>query len=350
MTRTRWIYLTLALLLVANVAWHLYSRWGLITVQVDNRPLAQVLRSIEKQGGVTIRTDIPGDTPVTMHVHLVNLHEALETLSAVTECRWRLAYVFGPDKGAIATLLGTVAAGQRPDGWKTASYPLPPVGDIEANLPPDPRADRWTVKDVPTKTAQDYLEQGARSVSAAFVFPETWNPAIASAPSSGKVSSVASKLAARAGGAEQEVILLLRGPQSPDVAETDDESPRFNRGPRNWLSNKPGAGGSALAGLAAFAGMEERVRAEIDKLPPVPRTAALAELEERKAFMLSLQGLTPEQRRAKFEDLMNQPGMQERMDQQRLDREARQTPAQRQARAQKYQDRRAQYLTAGPAK
>jgi len=77
----KWIWL-MGLLILANIANYLYSNWGLVTVKVTDAPLSKIIRSIEWQGWVTIYTNLPPDTKVTMYADHVPLAEAMEILAA----------------------------------------------------------------------------------------------------------------------------------------------------------------------------------------------------------------------------------------------------------------------------
>jgi len=320
MNRNLWLFFLVAFLLVANIVWRIYSHWGLITVHANPQPISQVIRSIERQGGVTIRTDFAPDTPVTMNVTRVPLGEALESLATVTDGRYRLTYVLAPQKSDIAMVLANFAAGQPLDKWKTAYVRLLPVGDAPLT-PPDPRQDRWAVQPAQENTLQAYLEQGARNVSAAFLYPEEWNPPVSSAPSAGPVRKVVPKLAKLAKGQEQEVFFLTK-PRQRETAGAEDEAPREFMG-----------GGDALL---------QRMQAEAAKLPPAQRGAA----EERIEFAKSLAGLSREERRAKLEEFLQQPGIQEQLEQRSLDHDSRMTPQQRLQRAERYAQRRQQVRNA----
>src|SRR5271155_3198343 len=72
----------IAFLILANIISYIYWNWGLITVKVTDAPLSKVIKSIEWQGWVTIYTNAPPDTKVTMYVDHVSLAEAMETLAA----------------------------------------------------------------------------------------------------------------------------------------------------------------------------------------------------------------------------------------------------------------------------
>ena len=80
MLRNRYVLLggIFFFLLFVDIAYSIYSNWGLITVKVTDVPLNKVIKSIEWQGWVTIYTNLPPDTKVTMQVDHVPLAEAME--------------------------------------------------------------------------------------------------------------------------------------------------------------------------------------------------------------------------------------------------------------------------------
>ena len=345
MNRHRLLLSATVLLVVGAVVHHVWANWGLITIHSKKEPLAQVIRAIEKQGHVTLKTDLDPATPVRMNVDKVVVSEALETLAAVTDARWRLAFIVAGDKAAISTVVASLTAGQRPAGWKTAFVPTPPIGE-EPLIPPDPRRAVWTVAAPAEPKMQAYLEAAARQVSAMFLYPESWNPDVTSAPKSGPITKVVPRLASAAHGQAEAMFLLQKGGGGRPNFATGDP-PDAGGGP-------PDAGGLAArmaGGGRGFdpAAMEERAKAEIAKLPAAQRPAAEAELAERKAFFESLKDLTPEQRRAKFEELMSDPSRQEKMEARTAAQDARRSPAQRLARSHGYVDRKAQ-VNGGGAK
>ena len=346
MKRNHWLFALVALLLTANIIWYVIAHWGLITIHADNRPLAEVIRSIEKQGGVIVKTNLDLTKPVRMDVDNVVLAEALETLGSLVEARWRLTYFVAPDKGAISTALATFTAGQKVEGWKALYVPVPPIAEERA-LPPDPRNDPWEVKPAKEPTLQAYLQQASRNVAASFVFPESWNPAVKSAPKSGAIAKALPRLASAANGKYEEVFLLQGSSRGGDEGGGGGP-PESDGGPR--FASNGGSGGSRPFGRTNFDrdAMEERIRAEINKLPAAERAVAEKEHEERKAFFEEMRQLTPEQREARMEDFMNQPKNQERMESAISARDARRSPQQRIASAKKYLDRKAKL--AAPAK
>lgn len=345
MHRNRWLIPTTILLVLVGVAHHIWANWGLVTVHSTTEPLSKVIRQIEKQGRVTIKTDLDLNTPVHMNVDKVVVTEALETLAAVTDGRWRLAFFVAGDKATVSAGLAGITAGQKPEGWKIAFVPAPPIGD-QPDLPPDPRAAVWTVSAPAEPKVQAYLDAAARQVSAQFLFPESWNPEVKSTPKSGPISKVLPKLVSAVDGQSAAVFLLQKGggrfaggPGGEDGGGRPDaraDAPRPTDG-----TARPDGPGGRNGGFNREA-MEERMKAEIAKLPADQRPKAEAEMEERRAFFDSLKDLTPEQRRAKFEEMMSDPSRQEKMEARMAAEDARRSPQQRLERSKKYVERKAQ--------
>ena len=345
MNRNRWLIPLTAFLVVAGVVHHIWANWGLITIHSQKDALSQIIREIEKQGHVTLKTDLDPATPIRMNVDKVVVSEALETLATVTDARWRLAFIVAGDKAAIGTVVASLTAGQRPAGWKTAFVPMPPVGD-EPLIPPDPRLAVWTVAAPAEPKVQAYLEAAARQVSAMFLYPEGWNPDVTSAPKTGPISKVLPRFASAAHGQAEAMFLLQKGGGRPDFA---------GGGPPDAGGGGPPDAAGIAARLAGAGGgrgfdpaaMEERMKAEIAKLPAAQRTAAETEFAERKAFFESLKDLTPEERRAKFEQMMSDPSKQDKMEARMAAQDARRSPEQRLERAHTYVERKAQMKSGG---
>jgi hypothetical protein len=326
MNRNRYLLLmaTIFLLMVGNFLYHFMWHWGLITIHSKKDPLSKVIRQIERQGHVTVRSNLDPSTPVNMWVTEVTLADALETLGVVTESRWRLAYFVAGDKSSINGAINTLASGEKLEGWKSVYYPLRFGRGMEDEVPVDPRKDPWNVRPVTEPNAQSYLEQAARSVAASFVFPENWNPLVKSAPKSGPITKSLPQLASAARGKYEEVFLLQKRPQRVARGERgergEDDGPRF-------ASNDDDGRRAA---------MDEREQAELAKMSAADRAARQREIEDRNAFFASLRDLTDDQKRAKRQQFFNKPENQAAMDNAQANRDSRSTPDQRAAHADSY--------------
>ncbi len=355
MNRTHWLLLTVLVLAVSSGAYHWWHGRGLVTIHCEDWPAPKVAREIERQGGIVLKTNLTDEVKIRMHVDKVPVAEALETLSTVAEARWRLAYIFAAKLPEAHTAVASFVAGQRPEGWKMQFLPMfMPMGE-ESGAAPDPRTDPWNVKPADKPEFQAYAEQAARSVNAAFVFPESWNPAVKKAPSGGPIHDSATALAKAAGGRVLEVFIIekrsrdLAGSSRPegDAPPTGDDGPRFGfgrRGPRPDGETRPEPTEEQREKMReAFA---QRTQAEIDKLPPDQRAAA----EERRKFFESLRDLPPEERKAKMEERMSDPATQERMEQRMSEHMARMSPDQRVERAKGYVQHKEAARNPGAAK
>jgi len=328
---------TILLLVVGIIRW-VWSGWGLITVEVNDKPLAEIIRSIEKQAGIVLKTNMDTAKPVTMHVRKVPLTEAIETLGERTDSRWRVGYFFAPDAGAVKGALDTISGGKRPEGWKNFEVPLfgrPGGGESAVRM--DPRRDVWNVKEPAEKTLHGFLQAAATGVSASFACPDEFNPAVGKMPPSGAIGKAAPKLAQAAGAQFQEVFLLMGRPMgmADEEGGRDDES-----GP-----GRPpgGAGGGRDRGRRTDRElMKARTLAEIEKLPAAEQPAARAEFEEQEKFFASVRELPEGERRPKIEEHFSQPGMMDKMQERRLGAEERKSPDQRLQRYEKYVQRKQQ--------
>jgi hypothetical protein len=343
MNRQKTIISATVLLVLLAVTYWIWSNWGLITVEVQDKPLAEIIRSIEKQGGIILKTNMDTSRKVTMHVHKVPLTEALETLAERTDARWRLGYFFGPDNATVKGAMEMIASGKRPEGWKNFDVPLftrPGSMDDEV-VPMDPRHDKWLVKEPEDKTLQGFLMAAATGVSASFTCPETFNPAVGKAPSSGEIRKSAPQLAKTAGAKMEEVFLLMGRPQGAETADAgrdrdrdrDGDGPGFGGPPRNRGGSGDGRSGGRPPN---FSQMRERQLAEIAKLPASEQASVKAEFEEREKLFASVRDLPDAEKRAKMEEFFNSPQVQDKMAERRMASDERKGPAQRIAKYQRY--------------
>ncbi len=297
--------------------YHIWADWGLITIHAKGEPLGKVIASMERQGHATIKTDMPGDTPVTMDVVRVHLPDALETLSVVTESRWRLLYFVAGDKATLMNGETAWASGTRPDGWTMVSFPLGNMFATDDDAPPpDPRKDTWTPQTAAPASVQAYFAEAAQITNAGFAYPNSWSPTVNKMPPAGEVAKVVPKLVRGVGGHEDQVFFLSKngrgGPRPPDGGAT--------------------AGGPGLQFNPAL--IAARMQAEINRMPSDQRAEAQASFDAERAFRESLKNMTDDERRAAFLQHMQDPNVQQMIANRMDGREARMNHDQRMSRYQ----------------
>ena len=296
--RTQFLVISTVLLLLFALIYHVWADWGLITIHARQMPLGKVIASMERQGHVKIETDLSGDTPVTMDVVKVHINDALESLTANTDSRWRLLYFVAGDKATLKSGEDSWFGGQKPTDWKMVSFPLgnmvqlDPEDDADT-ASPDPRGDTWTPKTPGPAPVQTFFTEAAQATDAGFAFPSDWNPTVDSAPSAGVVQHVIPKLISAAHGHEDELFFVSQ-----------------NRG-----GGGPRAAGDAEGGQGNFDPdlFAARVQDQINRLPPEERTEAQSNFDTEKAFRASLQNMTDDQRRAAWTTHMQDPAVQAAM-------------------------------------
>jgi hypothetical protein len=284
-TKHRWLLGALGVLFIANVIYYVVGNWGLVTIHAQDQPLGDIIRSVERQAHITLHTNVDLATPVTMYVTKVPLTDALETLSAVTESRWSLLYVVGPDSARVKEGIVQLDAPELSSDWKRVFVPIP--GFIVPQLansdaaPLDPRSMHWRVEVPTTSDLQEYLNQGAKTADVTYILPADWDPAVVQQPASGTLHSVTKKIVSSVSGRYEEFFYLQKRVR---VA-------RDGQGRQDLWQNAD-----------LLARMDERVQQQIAALPADQQAAAQQNYNDQKTFFQSLAALTPEERRAKLRD------------------------------------------------
>jgi len=333
------------ILLGAIFLWQWISGWGLVTLNVRNAPLGKVLSKIEWQGGVKIATNAPLDTPVTIKVHRVTPYAALDKLSDQLDANVNLAYLAAPSAKQIKDVLLAFSTNDK-DAPEWAVFGgggrFGGGADIaeQYDIVIDPRTAKWAVSDMPDKNLQSLFSQGSQKTGALFAMPKDWNPTLARFPKDGKVKDVAKSAAKSAHGTLEE-IFLLRASQR-DRGPRDDQQNASNDAPRPWMG-----GGGVLSPRFNRNGMNadwmsEQVQNQINNLPPDVRADAKQRYDDFRKLFASLRDLPEDQRRAKFEELMNDPKVQEAMDNRQASQDAKNTPEKRENRMRHYVQRKLQ--------
>lgn len=329
----------IAALIAVIMVWKWVAGWGCVTVLVKDAPLAKVIKSIERQGGVKIHTNADPATPVTMLVEKVPAYEAIDTLAIAIDGDARLAYVAAPNDRQIKGVLAAFAGGNNPGGWTVFSGGFggrgggPPTAETLI----DPRAIVWKPSDSEDKSLQAILNQGSQKTGALFAVPQDWNPVVGRLPREGRTGKVTVSIVKSAKGSVQELFLLTVQPPRPPVA--DDGGREFTR-----TVFSPQRGGQRNPEW-----MAERANAQIAALPEDQRADARKQMDEMRAFWESVRNLPEEERRAKMEEMMNKPEVQERMEERMNARDAKSPPQKREDRMRRYLNRKNQ-MKGPPAK
>jgi len=322
--------------LLAWGAWHIYSGWGLVTIDAENAPIEQVLGEIRRQGGLEIVSDLPPDTKVSLRVRRVPAVEALDITAVRTGANWRLAYLGAPDAAAIDTALAGFGAGRETAGWTSHQAGGFALVEPESGQAMDLREMQWTPSG--SGKLSSLLQEGAEKTGVFFAAPASWQPEVPDV-SPGTVRSVATSLFRQAGGVSREVF-LLRG--SGERTGGTDEPARRGRGA--WIGAAPQEAGERGGGgwMRNPERLAERVEAQIALLPAAEQPKAREDFQTMRDFWQSVRDLPEEERRAKAREFFNRPEVQERMEDRRLARDAKLTPEQRIDRSKRYWERKSE--------
>jgi len=339
------IALLLAVIMIAR--W--VANWGLVTIHAKEQPLAKVIASIARQGGIRVESSLDPSKQVTMNVDKVTSVEALEILAAATESGWRLVYLAAPTKTALNNAIASLSGTGKIEGWNTSYYPGP--GGNEYGQVIDPRF--LVIKmEGPDPDLAKLLDETAQKSGVMTVLPKDWTPT-AKLPKSASVRKAVSSLIGSAHGKVAEFFFL-------------NERRRHDWGGAGLGEGDGGSDGAIGARTSGTAGqqlgvtgesehhapsgerpvtnpacMEQRQLAQIKKLPSDKQAQALKDSTEKKAFFDSLKGLTPQERVAKIQDMMANSELGQKMQDSRLVRQSQQTAEQRISRAESYLNRKA---------
>jgi hypothetical protein len=331
----------IALLVVANIISYFWNSWGLITVKVKDAPLGQVIKSIERQGWVTIISNIDPQSKVTMYCDHVTLPEAMETLALNVDdsggaggggqggnggggggrgfgggmgggAQWHLGFFAAPTSAQVRDEIRTFTEGadRNDDTLLSYSFPTPldmisdestPVADprkqmwpgVKTAPAPPPNADGTPATgpdgqplqaEAPPTTVQGYLRNFAEGADVWIMAPSAWDPAVSTAPPPN--DSIIAAIRHFVGGARGSVTeaIILRGREQRTASTTGDRPRGGYRG-----------GGGLDLGM-----MEDRVDNAINGLPKDLQPAARAKLADEKQNQKEMATLPPDQRRQKM--------------------------------------------------
>lgn len=342
MNRTRILLACLALAVAIGVFRWLFAEPS-ITLNVKDAPLSKVLKEFERQGHIKLVSNLDPAKTVTLLFDKTPVFDALETLAVRTDASWRLAYIAAPKKAQIDTVLAAFTSKDTSQPEWT-SYQLRGGGGGggwvgTSDVPTDPRIFAWQVTPSDTKDLGSYFSQAAQKSPAFFALAPEWNPIIGKPPASGPLKKSIPQLVSQAGGSVREVIMLEdrpnfrggdeagegRGEQTGPPADTTNRGPRkevFTNALRRQQPNPEW--------------MAQRAEEAIKQLPAEEQAQARQDMVDMRGLMEELRKLPPEERRAKMEEVMNDPRVAERMEQRATARDSRMSPSQRSERSKRY--------------
>lgn len=327
--------LTSVLVILCTVlVWRWIAGWGLITVNFVDAPLSKVIASVERQGRIKIATNAPLDTKVTLQLKNAPLFEALDTLAVRLDGEMRLTYILARQAKEAAAGANTLATERRPEGWKVFSSGF--GGDFggPSDSVPDYRKISFKPEAGEDRSLHALLEQASQKTGISFAAPSDWNPVLGTLPKSGAASKAAKTIASNAKGKSLEIVFIR-------VRNSDGAGGP----PGEWAGGERGGGGRR--GEANPAWVAERMEARIAMLPKEEQAEARNEMETMRKTWQEIRALPEDQRRAKMEELMTRPEVQERMEQRMASRDEKMSADQRASRYQRYLERKQAAQNAG---
>lgn len=321
-----------ALSLASVIIWRWVAGWGLITVNFVEAPLSKVIASLERQSRLKIATNADPETKVTLQAKSAPVFEVLDTLAVRLDGNMRLAYVLAPDKSQAFAGIAAISVSDRASGWKTFSSGFGGGMMTAGDAVPDLRRVSFQPTAMEDRSLHALLDQASQKTGVLFAAPADWNPVVGSLPKAGQALGVAKRLASSTKGHLQEFILIrVRGSRDQNPTE-----PRRDGG-RN-AENRPRGNPEWMA---------ERMEAQIALLPEEEQPEARKDFDEMRAFWQSVRDLSEDERRAKIEEMMSRPDVQERMAERMAARDDKRSPEQRTQRYRSYVERKQQAMNSG---
>ena len=331
--KARFLWGSVLLLALVWVFFWIGSWWGTVSLDFDNKALGQVLDSFTRQTQLPVLTDLDRDKIVSIHVSRVNVTEALEAIQACTESRrGRLVFLLAPNLEGIAQIRGMLPRLPDPASVLSLEYRIPFTAMAVLDGIPawaDPRQQTWKPPLNLPKELRAALESAAQTAEIRILLPADWNPVLRKAPAGGKISTSLPHLAALAGG-KSEMLYLLPAPRSDEVSVRDSQ------GSGSSFREDGAARGSFLPPEKWM----ERIEPRLTILSPEDAAAARLAVEESIRQYKDWSTLPPEERRTKFEAMMQDPANAEKLGNRFMRGMRNMSPEQRTKRYQAYNDRR----------
>lgn len=315
--------------------WWFLARDISISANFKNERLDKVIAFLEKKTGLQIKTNLDPAMPVTLFLQDAGVGDALDTLAVSVDGRCTLYAVMASTQSEVKGYInGLVISSPVPD-WTVYRVPVPGLAlAADVALLPDPRSQKLAVPEAwPQGGLQTHLKALAESSDVTWAAPASWDPALKYNPGQVRVDDAFSKLVGSAKGKGQMFVFLrsgFRGGDGPPAA--------------GGGGGEGGAGGEGrrMREMPDPAVITRRVEQQIAALPPSEQAAARAEWDKERAFWEEVRQLSPEQRRARMQERMDDPALQEKVENAQANRDAKTPPEKRRDRYRNYLNRKAQ--------
>ncbi len=324
--------LGIAGVLAALLIWNWIAGWGLVTVHAQSQPLAKIISSIERQGGIKLITNADLTTPVTMDVDRVPPAEAVDVLAGWLEGSWSVGYAVGPSKIDVLAGIAALQEGNRRnrDFVRFGFGGFGGGGGVEgSDTVIDARRVSWKVSPSDDQQLQSYLGQLSMKTGLMAIAPQAWNPAIPETPRGGEAASAIKSLVRSAKGESQELFVIRVQTEDPNRTANADGG-GGDRGPRTEGGFGGGRGNFNPEWIA------ERAEARIALLPADEREQAKKDFDTMRDTWQKIRALPEAERRAAMEKLMSDPAVQDRMMERQMSRDAKRSPEKRAERFRQY--------------
>jgi hypothetical protein len=332
------IMLGVAAVLLAMLVWNWIAGWGLVTVHASDQPLAKIISSIERQGGIKIVTNADLTSAVSMDVDRVPVGDAVDVLAARLDGNWNVTYVAGAQKSDIVAGIGALQEGNR----RNADFAQFGGGGFGGGMDVgdtviDVRRISWKVSPSDKQDLQSYLDQVAQKTGAVALAPRSWNPSLTATPKGGKVGSAIPDLVHQVHGQVEEIYVIHVRTEDPNrTAEAGGD----RGGPGRPDGGFGGGGGPGGRGNFNPQWAQERMDARLAQLPADQREQVKKDFSEMRANWERIRALPEAERRAEMEKIFNSPVFQERMSDRQAARDERSGPQRRAERARQYIQRK----------
>jgi hypothetical protein len=293
-----WVLSLVLLVLVGLLVSGLFAP-RTITIDARGMPLAQVIRSFERQGGIPIRANIDPAMPVTLQLVRAPVLNALRALGVAVRAEFRIAYAFAPNSKALNESLESWEKGAFQGMWLQLQGPM--VGPPKVH----PKVDEWIVKPEADASLAAYLKQASVHTGLCIMLSGDGAVPVAKPPASGTVDRSLRRLAKIAGmKCDDFALLIARGGSEPD-------GPGHPDGPGGGPPPPPPPGGTRDQNGGGPPNPHEIVaflKSRISELPADRRAEADTKVAEMEALLQTLKDLPPPEQAAVFSQKIRLPG------------------------------------------